>query len=69
MGKGIPSEHVADPLDACLLPLSYPGGDHGGDVHAVADEDDDVLGRFGVDLEPESLFDAGTCLRVPVVGS
>lgn len=69
MGKGIPSEDVAFPINACLLSLSYPGGDHGGDVHAIAYEDDHVLGRFGVDLEPESLFDAGTGLRVPEVGS
>ena len=26
------------------LPLEYPGGGDGGDAHAVADEEDDVLG-------------------------
>ena len=37
-------------LPTLVLGLVDPAGRQGGDAHAVADEDDDVLGQVGVDL-------------------
>ena len=37
-------------MSAIILGLVDPAGRDGGQTHAVADEDDDVLGQVGVDV-------------------
>lgn len=50
------------------LVLVDAGGRQGGDAHAVADEEDDVLGHVGVDAghAVEALLHRGAVLLVPV---
>ena len=52
-----------------LLTLVDPGRGEGGDAHAVADAEDDVLGRSRVDQGLlEGALDLGGAHSVPVVG-
>ena len=50
MREGLPGQHVELAVDAALLALEDPGRGHGREAHAVADDQDDVLGLVGVAL-------------------
>ena len=61
-----------DPLEPTLvLGLVDPGGGQGRDAHPVADEDDHVLGQFGVDLtqDVQRVLDLILSHLLPVVGA
>ena len=50
MREGLPGQHVGLAVDAALLALEDPRGGDRREAHAVADDQDDVLGPVGVAL-------------------
>ena len=50
MREGLPGQHVEFAVDAALLALEDARGGDGREAHAVADDQDDVLGLVGVAL-------------------